>query len=148
MSDSYIQVAPDSSGKKVDASELVVNAETVQRQRFVIADDADAFALAAVLNAEPDSDAYGVVVRVVAPAQGDSSDGVHGPMVQGVVNETPEAHSPGEVRPLSLTTDGRVRVSATQANTSLNFFESSLGDCPGTEPASYKFAPGNNPYGF
>lgn len=34
--DSFIQTPPDSTGKKVDNVELVVGANTVQRQRFVV----------------------------------------------------------------------------------------------------------------
>lgn len=36
MSDAFIQVPPDSTGKKVDAEELVVGANTVERQRIQI----------------------------------------------------------------------------------------------------------------
>ena len=63
MSDSFVQVAPDSTGKKVDVSQLTVSAQTVERQRMVIADDATAAALAAVLNTAPVGTEYGLVVR-------------------------------------------------------------------------------------
>lgn len=39
MADSFVRVPADSTGKRVDASELNVGAETVQRQRIVIADN-------------------------------------------------------------------------------------------------------------
>ena len=42
MSDQYIQVQPNSTGLKVDTSELVVNSNTVERQRIVLADPAQA----------------------------------------------------------------------------------------------------------
>lgn len=48
MADAYIQVQPDSTGKKVDVSELTVNAQTVERQRVVIGDNATAGNYAAV----------------------------------------------------------------------------------------------------
>lgn len=39
MADSNVRVPPDSTGKKIDASSLDVGADTVYRQRIVIADD-------------------------------------------------------------------------------------------------------------
>jgi hypothetical protein len=48
MADGYIQVYPDATGKRIDASELTVNALTVERQRLVIASDAGATNLAGV----------------------------------------------------------------------------------------------------
>jgi hypothetical protein len=66
MSDGTVQVAPDSTGKKVDTSELTVGANTVERQRIVIADDATAAALAAVKNTSPSGSEYGVVARALA----------------------------------------------------------------------------------
>lgn len=41
MADSYIQVPPDSTGKKVDTDQLTIGANDVQRQRFQIAGTAD-----------------------------------------------------------------------------------------------------------
>lgn len=48
MADSFVQVAPDSTGKKVDTSQLVDGANTVERQRVVLGDDADVNSLARV----------------------------------------------------------------------------------------------------
>jgi len=48
MADGVIQVAPDSTGKKVDTSELTVNAQTVERQRVVLADPTSPTGLAPV----------------------------------------------------------------------------------------------------
>jgi hypothetical protein len=42
LTDNYIQVPPNSSGLKVDTSELTVNGQTVERQRIVIADPTQA----------------------------------------------------------------------------------------------------------
>lgn len=65
MTDGIVQVAPDSTGKKVDASELTVGANTVERQRIVLASDGTAAGLADVTNAQPASTAYGLPVRPV-----------------------------------------------------------------------------------
>lgn len=66
MADQFIQVPVDSTGKKVDTSELTVNLQTVERQRIVLADDATAAALAKVQNADPGATDYGLTVRTVA----------------------------------------------------------------------------------
>jgi hypothetical protein len=41
MSNQFIQVPPDSTGKRVDMEELTVSGQVVQRQRFQIAGDTD-----------------------------------------------------------------------------------------------------------
>jgi len=38
MTDNYVQVPPNSSGLKIDTSEITVGGNTVERQRIVIAD--------------------------------------------------------------------------------------------------------------
>jgi len=48
MADGIVQVAPDSTGKKVDTSELTVGANTVERQRVVLADPSSPTGLAPV----------------------------------------------------------------------------------------------------
>lgn len=48
MTDQYVGLQPDSSGKKVDTSELTVGANTVERQRIVVADPNAAASLANV----------------------------------------------------------------------------------------------------
>jgi hypothetical protein len=65
MPDGIVQIQPDSTGKKVDVSELTVGSNTVERQRLVLADDADALGLAHVTKANPNSTDYGVTVRDV-----------------------------------------------------------------------------------
>jgi hypothetical protein len=62
MADSFIQVRPDSTGKKVDTEELTVGANVVQRQRVEIA-GSDAAELAVVKNAPQIETAYGIGVR-------------------------------------------------------------------------------------
>ena len=63
MTDGIVQVAPDSTGKKVDTAEITVGANTVERQRIVIADNATAAALAVIRNSDPLDADYGLVVR-------------------------------------------------------------------------------------
>lgn len=48
MADGFVQVAPDSTGKKIDNSELTVGANTVERQRVVIGDSTAPAQFAAV----------------------------------------------------------------------------------------------------
>lgn len=63
--DSYIQVPPNSSGSKVDTSELTVNSQTVERQRIVIGDPTTDVALADVLNTAVTGNEYGLAVRAL-----------------------------------------------------------------------------------
>ena len=51
MADQYIQVQPNSTGLKVDTTELTVNGQTVERQRINIADSVNAEYLANVTSA-------------------------------------------------------------------------------------------------
>ena len=48
MADGIVQLAPDSTGKKVDTSEITVGANTVERQRIVLADNSVASNFAGV----------------------------------------------------------------------------------------------------
>src|ERR1700682_3543328 len=48
MADGVVVVAPDSTGKKIDNSEIAVGANTVERQRINIADPTSATAIATV----------------------------------------------------------------------------------------------------
>lgn len=65
MTDGYVQVQPDSSGKKIDNSELDVGTNTVERQRINVADSEDAEGLAPVLAEDPERHDYGLAVRIV-----------------------------------------------------------------------------------
>lgn len=69
MTDGVVQVAPNSTGAKIDMSELTVSAQTVERQRVIISSDATAAGLADVTNAPPASTAYGLPVRPVGDLQ-------------------------------------------------------------------------------
>src|SRR5437773_5632379 len=64
MTDQIIKLADDSSntGKKLDTEELVVGANTVQRERIQITGSAAA-AISSVLNANPAGTEYGLIVR-------------------------------------------------------------------------------------
>lgn len=50
-------------------------------------------------------------------AQGSDATSTVGPMVQGLVNDVPSSYLAGQVHPLSLTAEGRLRVSAVPADT-------------------------------
>lgn len=63
MADGLIQVPADSTGKKVDTSELTVGANTVERQRINLSDPVTAAAIASVDNADPASTEYGLTIR-------------------------------------------------------------------------------------
>lgn len=63
MADAYVQVQPDSTGKKVDTSQLTVAATTVERQRIIIADTADSAGLVPVTATQPSGSAYGLAIR-------------------------------------------------------------------------------------
>lgn len=64
MADGLIQVPTDSTGKKVDTTELTVGSNTVERQRIHLA-GAAAAELADVRAAPPAATLYGLVVRVL-----------------------------------------------------------------------------------
>lgn len=69
MSDGTVQVAPDSTGKIIDTSELTVGANTVERQRVVLADGTDPLGLATITNFPADTTMYGVVARLAGDLQ-------------------------------------------------------------------------------
>src|SRR5438093_119856 len=71
MADSYVQVAPDSTGKKLDTSQLTQDSgDVVQRQRASIADDTNVNAHAKVVNTSPESTDFGLAVRIIADKLG------------------------------------------------------------------------------
>ncbi len=90
MTDSYVGVnEPGSVTKKLDTEQLTSGSDTVQRERMEIG-GASLLEIAAVKNAEPASNAYGVAVRPVgqaallgdvvetAPATDTASSGLNG----------------------------------------------------------------------
>lgn len=85
MSDSYIQVPPDSTGKKTDCEELTVGANTVERQRIQVAGTAaddiapvskteglrvNASVLGTTADAKVDTDAVGTISAKLRGAVG------------------------------------------------------------------------------
>lgn len=64
MADSFVQVAPDSTGKKVDTSQLVDGANTVERQRVVLGDNLDVNALARI-NSDGELQVEGAVLFIM-----------------------------------------------------------------------------------
>lgn len=69
MADGIVQLQPDSTGKKVDTSELTVGANVVERQRVVVASDTGATAIASVTAANGLAVDVTRVQGVVAAAQ-------------------------------------------------------------------------------
>lgn len=64
MADGLVQVQPDSSGKKIDTSELTVGANTVERQRVCLADSAAAANIASVAAVGGDADSGAICLAV------------------------------------------------------------------------------------
>lgn len=151
MSDGFVQHSPDSSGKKIDTSELTVNSNTVERQRVVIASDSTDVGLVPVKNSQPVSTDYALVTRVVHPDQNSDGTTVSGPVSQAVVNDTVEQYSVNTVQTLSITTEGRLRVSSVQANVYLEMFDDPDGmggDNPSSNPLAFKYNTSDNPWGI
>lgn len=65
INETFIQVAPDSNGKKVDNTQVTTAAGDVLRQQIGLTDPEDAAARARVTNAPPAANAYGIAVRPV-----------------------------------------------------------------------------------
>ena len=81
MADQYVQVTPDSTGKKIDTSEIVVGSNTVERQRIVLADNATAASFASVTNSALQVQPIGNLMQNFAPATGYTSiNTVNGPV--------------------------------------------------------------------
>lgn len=64
MSSSYIQIADDGSGKKLDTENITVGANSVHRERMQIA-GAVAAAIAGILNTDPTGSEYAMLFRAV-----------------------------------------------------------------------------------
>lgn len=108
------------TGQKLDSSELLVAGQTVQRERDVTADPTDPLGLARVQNAPPAATDYAAAVRPIGNVPGgDVADVPTALAILGRVSDTVEAYLDNTVRLLSLTTDGRLRVST--ASESTNF---------------------------
>ena len=99
MTDSYVQLQADSTGKKVDTSELTVAGNVVERQRMVVAADTDTAAFAFVGNSAPSSTDYGIAVRAIGGG-GASATTVY----QGTTPWTMVASSTGGNQPVNVIT--------------------------------------------
>lgn len=94
MADAFIQIPPDSTGKKVDTEELTVGVNTVERQRGQIA-GATATAIAAVTDAAPAAGAFALAGRV-----GDGHNVVEGLTTDAAVTTDVNATISGKLRGL------------------------------------------------
>jgi hypothetical protein len=110
LADSFIQVPPDSTGKLVDAEQLTVGANTVQRQRHEIT-GASASEVARVVNAQPAGTEYGLVVREAQKGQATMANS------QPVAIASDQTVIPVSDNAGSLTVDGTVSITA---NSSVN----------------------------
>lgn len=63
MTETYVQVLPNSSGEKVSVTQISNGADNVDLQHFIIADDTTYAARAKVQNGEPAPTDYGLSVR-------------------------------------------------------------------------------------
>jgi hypothetical protein len=73
MADGFVRVPQDSNGKRIDTSEIVVGANTVERQRIILADATDPSGLAPITNSNPNTSDYGVVTRTIPTSASTSS---------------------------------------------------------------------------
>lgn len=122
MSDAYVQVSPDSTGKKVRTNEITVGSDTVEQQVVQLADDTGND-VAPIFGAEVDQTTQGGIV------------------VQGLVDAArPQSYKEGQVRPLSITSDGYIRAAVVAARTAVAFFssdqEAQWGQGPSLTPGS------------
>lgn len=67
MTETYVEVPPNSTGEKIAVTQLSNGADTVDLQHMVIADDTTYAARAKVNNADPGSTDYGLTVRPLRP---------------------------------------------------------------------------------
>lgn len=95
--DGYVGVATDGPGKKIDTSEITrTDLTVVERQR--------------------------IEVPALESAQGAAASAAVGPLVQGVVSDATTSVLDGKLAPLSITNDGRLRVSSAAATEDIEFF--------------------------
>lgn len=113
MSDGLVQVAPDSTGKKIDTTELTVGANTVERQRVIIG-GSTASGLVDTLSSSPAGTEIALPTREVGQTQGSATSSQTGPLVQGAVTVDCPAYTTGQTDPLSLNTSGGLRVATSK----------------------------------
>jgi hypothetical protein len=146
MSDDYTTLNPGVDGDAMDEEAVTYGgAPTTRKRPRVVIGGSSAEQLAAVGATEPASTDYGLVVRPVVPAQGDDSTTIGGPLVQASVNDTPSILYSGTCAPLSLTNDGRLRVSVVDARSGVPFFDESQCKQWGSLENSFTFS--GSPWG-
>jgi hypothetical protein len=64
MSDSFVTLPPDSTGKSLDTEQLIVGINTVQRERMQITGSADV-EIVGVTNTDPAGTEYSLLVRLI-----------------------------------------------------------------------------------
>ncbi len=127
MADSVIQVPTDDVGKKVDTSQLVVGANTVERQRIVIGDNTGTATFALVTSASAQAGDAGLVVMpktaTVVLAAGTSNFGTLNNVsatvvVAGTVSLGAGTANIGTINNISatVTVSGTVSLGASTAN--------------------------------
>lgn len=86
--DDFVQIPPDSTGKKVDVSKVTTASGDVERQRAVLGDNVDPLALVKVTNAQPAASDYGLATRPIPGApQSITKDTTHtNPLSEILIN--------------------------------------------------------------
>lgn len=118
MTDQYVQIPTDSTGKKIDTEELTVSAQTVQRQRIRISGAAAADLAGCDSTNGLDVDVTRVIPGTSATHLGKAEDAVHssgdtGVMALGVRQDTPAVLCPaGDYHPFTVDAYGRMQVGA------------------------------------
>ena len=71
-------------------------------------------------------------------------------LLAGLVSDTPSSYLPDQVKPLSINTEGRLRVSSVEANNYLEMFreDNIFFNVPHLTNAAEYNSIGNNPYGI
>ena len=144
MADGIVQLQPNSTGPKVDTSELTVGANLVEPQRVNITDPASATGVATVTAANglavdvtrvqgavasAQSGAWSVTANIGATsglaldasvtglqiAPATATAGQKGMLAMGAVTSAAPTYTSAQTNPLSLTTSGALRVDASAA---------------------------------
>lgn len=135
MADTTTTLNPGSGGDKMDES-LVTQSDGLtqaKRQRVVVGGDAGF------------DGTQNDLVQPVAADPGENPMSLPA-LATALVNDSPRSYTDGELRSLSLTSEGRLRVASVSASTYMDMF----GDTRpiSTDPDDFNFAPRNNPWGL
>lgn len=134
MADTTTVLNVGSGGDKMDESSVLQSdgVTSAKRPRVVIGGDAG----------------FGTANDLVQPVVTDPgvSPSSLPALAVALVNDTPNVYLVGELRPLSTTPEGRLRVSTVQASTYMNFFGNT--SPLATDPDDFVFCPSNDPWGI